>query len=166
MTNKFLKTVFAFSVAAASACAQPNTAELPEVDCSKIDLEEKAGFSTVIEDERGSMCYRITADAGDLYEFAGFCKPKEGTFQFYRHFAGRDKGGMEADYHSSYSGIPAIISLGRTPSGYITFPSGIRIPEEEAEQIFRNGAEVLDSMKKSPQVCRELLEYKDNASKH
>ncbi len=167
MTPKITAPLLALLGAASINCASPQPAEHPQQpDCSSIDLSKKIGFSAEIESKKGNICYKIVSAAGESYEFAGFCKPEEGTFQFYRHFAGLNKGGMEADYTSNYSGMTAYISFGRTPSGFFTFPSGIRMPEEEMEQIFKTGAEALDSIKKNPQVCKKLQKYQDNASKH
>ncbi len=168
MKTYFTPAFLAFLSASSINCASPQQAEHPQQpDCSSIDLSKKIGFSAKFENsEKESICYKIQSAAGLFYEYVGFCEPTEGTFEFYQHFTSLNKGGMEMNYISAFDGVQVYIPFFRSPSGEITSPAGTEAPKEEIEQKFKDGAELLDSVKKFPQVCKELLEYKDNASKH
>ncbi len=161
--EKHLTPAFlAFLSAASINCTSLQQAEHPQQpDCSSIDLLEKVGFSAKLENsEKESICYKIRSGAGRYYEYIGFCEPAEGTFNFYRHFAGLNKGGMEMDYIFDSRSMLAYIPFSRTPSGEMAFPPSTEVPINVIEQKFKDGAELLDYVKTIPRVCKELQEYR------
>lgn len=161
MAKNITAPLLAFFSAASINCASSQPVEHPQQpDCSSIDLREKVGFSAEVGSEKGSICYKIQSGYSHFYEYLRFCKPAEGTFEFYRHFAGLNKGGMEMDYISEFMGGLAYIHFSRTSSGEITIPSGAERLIDEVEEKFKAGAELLDSIKNTPKVCKELSEYR------
>lgn len=176
MTKYSTSTFLALLGAASINCTPPQQAKNPEQpDCSSINLQEKVGFETVVnpeEAETETICYKIVSRpsyfykyTGLGYEYIGFCKPQGGTMEFYREFAGPNKGEIEMNYILDFLGSYAYFLSVRSPSGKIyTLTSR---PISELEKDFKTGAKLLDSVKNSPKVCKKLQEYtKDNAAKH
>ena len=167
MKKHFTSSLLALIGGASINCAPAKQVENPkQYDCSLINLQDKVGFSVQVGTEK-KVCYSIQSTAVQSYEYIGFCEPTEKTVEFYRNFAGLNKGGMEMNYISNFLGILAYIPFSRTSSGDITISSLMEMPREEVEQIFQKGARLLDSTRNSPEVCRKLQDYKNNkASKH
>lgn len=160
MTKYITPTLFAVLTTASINCATPQQAANPvPPDCSSLNLQEKIGFSTEFGPEEKKVCYEIQSGAGQSFEYIGLCKPVKGTLEFYRNFAGVNKGGMEMNFISNLMGVPAYVHFSRSPLGEINL-YGSEISKEEIEQEFQRGAKILDSIKNIPEVCKELHDYK------
>jgi len=158
MTKSITSVLLALLGTANINCTPSQQAEHPQKpDCSSINLQEKVGFVGKLSSEDGDICYKILPR---FNEYIGFCEPRGRTKEYFRVFAGPNKGEMEMNHISDFLGSHAYTPSVRSPSGKIHTLTSIPIPE--LEKAFKDGAEMLDLVKNIPHVCKELQEYKKN----
>lgn len=149
-----------------------------EPDCSSLDLTKKVDFSTSFTFGEDRFCYRISSRGQHYFDAIGNCDeqgtplPKSATV--IREFAGPKAGYMESKVILDVSGDSMnYLLFNRELSGKINLldshntpvtsvPASIEqlLQDGSMEQIFQNGAELLDQIRYHPAVCTELMKYR------
>lgn len=148
-------------------------------DCSSLDLTQKVGFSTSFTFGGDRFCYHISSRGEHYFSHdIGTCdeqgRPLPKSVMVTRKFAGSKAGHMQSKVILDVSGDSMeYIQFYREPSGKISLldpqntpvadvPYGIELLLQNGtmEQLFQNGAKLLDQMRYHPPVCKELVMYK------
>ena len=153
-----MKTALVAGALTALSCTSAKVPETP--DCSAVNLEEKAGFETVVNPEsKDPGCYKIVSAGDRFFEYLAHCKAEAGNIECYREFAGPNKGEMQLNYTSSFFGVPAYSAVFRSTSGKIWSPDLPEIPKSATEK-FEACTKLFDWVITVPKVCKELHDYK------
>jgi len=158
--------------------AKVNNPEPVEPDCSSLDLTQKVDFSTSFTFGEDRFCYRISSRGEHYFDAIGNCdeqgRPLPKSVIVIREFAGPKAGYMESKVFLDVSGDSMdYILFNRELSGKINLLNSHNTPVANVpdsieqllqngtmEQVFQNGAELLDQIKNYPAVCKELVKYK------
>lgn len=145
--------------------ATPTPPAVVQPDCSSLDLTQKVGFETSFYYEGNKFCYRINSNEKAYAEVLFTCdnqkNPLEDRAVVIRNFAGPNLGHMQVNLILKVlpGGLFEYVPFVRNPLGEIRTPLPHAIPPTNLEQLFQDGARMLDQTKKLPSVCKELVEY-------
>lgn len=125
--------------------------------CNSIDLQQKVGFKTSFVSGAETLCYGVSSNDTDYYEFINPCDKGAGKMGFARYFSGPNKGDMTM-IHFLSSGGQTYLPFWRDASGNISGMFLTPIPDN-AKEMFDFGASELDKAKRNQEVCTDLIKY-------
>lgn len=137
-----------------------------EPDCRSLDLTQKLGFkATFLVVEVGKFCYRIGSKEKHLYDEIFRCddlnRPLPEYYMVMREFSGPNKDSMQINVVLSVSNeTMEYLPFWRDSSGKFSSLPLQSLPQQELEEMFYQGKQMLDQVREVPSVCKKLSEYK------
>ena len=170
MNIKYLYLTAAVLMSCSPAVQPAKVSTMPaskptQPDCSNVNLTQKVGFATTFDVQGKRFRYRIAQKEKHYYDEIYQCdeqkRPIPDHFMVMREFAGPHKYAMQINAVLAVEGDNMdYIPFWRDPSGKFSSVPNQPLPQPELEDMFSRGIKMLDSAKKIPEVCKELLDYR------